>query len=95
MLCYPFFQFIYDNILPMTHFTKRTGYGFIHLMLADYMSWMSMQLSLNYHQNFQIFISTTFITRKSVDGEPSHIPALIKANRIEASYFLAYVAKYG
>ena len=26
-------------------------------------------------------------TRKSVDGEPSHIPALIKANRIEASYF--------
>ena len=34
-------------------------------------------------------------TRKSVDGEPSHIPALIKANRIEASYFLAYVAKYG
>ena len=35
------------------------------------------------------------ITRKSVDGEPSHIPALIKANRIEASYFLAYVAKYG
>ena len=30
------------------------------------------------------------ITRKSVDGEPSHIPALIKANRIEASYFLAY-----
>ena len=27
------------------------------------------------------------ITRKSVDGEPSHIPALIKANRIEASYF--------
>ena len=27
-------------------------------------------------------------TRKSVDGEPSHIPALIKANRIEASYFL-------
>ena len=34
------------------------------------------------------------ITRKSVDGEPSHIPALIKANRIEASYFLAYVAKY-
>ena len=43
-------------------------------------------------------ISTTnqyFKTRKSVDGEPSHIPALIKANRIEASYFLAYVAKYG
>ena len=35
------------------------------------------------------------LTRKSVDGEPSHIPALIKANRIEASYFLAYVAKYG
>ena len=35
------------------------------------------------------------VTRKSVDGEPSHIPALIKANRIEASYFLAYVAKYG
>ena len=35
------------------------------------------------------------ITRKSVDGEPSHIPALIKTNRIEASYFLAYVAKYG
>ena len=34
-------------------------------------------------------------TRKSVDGEPSHIPALIKANRIEASYFLAYIAKYG
>ena len=34
-------------------------------------------------------------TRKSVDGEPSHIPALIKANRIEASYFLGYVAKYG
>ena len=34
-------------------------------------------------------------TRKSVDGEPSHIPALIKANRIEASYFLEYVAKYG
>ena len=25
-------------------------------------------------------------TRKSVDGEPSHIPALNKANRIEASY---------
>ena len=39
--------------------------------------------------------SITYITRKSVDGEPSHIPALIKANRIEASYFLAYVAKYG
>ena len=34
-------------------------------------------------------------TRKSVDGDPSHIPALIKANRIEASYFLPYVAKYG
>ena len=30
----------------------------------------------------------TISTRKSVDGEPSHIPALIKANRIEASYFL-------
>ena len=38
---------------------------------------------------------TNIKTRKSVDGEPSHIPALIKANRIEASYFLAYVAKYG
>ena len=38
---------------------------------------------------------TTMNTRKSVDGEPSHIPALIKTNRIEASYFLAYVAKYG
>ena len=38
---------------------------------------------------------TIKLTRKSVDGEPSHIPALIKANRIEASYFLAYVAKYG
>ena len=43
---------------------------------------------------FSIFKSKC-LTRKSVDGEPSHIPALIKANRIEASYFLAYVAKYG
>ena len=40
-------------------------------------------------------VRTQTLTRKSVDGEPSHIPALIKANRIEASYFLAYVAKYG
>ena len=32
-------------------------------------------------------------TRKSVDGEPSHIPALIKANRIEASYFLSSYEK--
>ena len=41
------------------------------------------------------FENSLMNTRKSVDGEPSHIPALIKANRIEASYFLAYVAKYG
>ena len=45
------------------------------------------------YSGFQSSMHT--ITRKSVDGEPSHIPALIKANRIEASYFLAYVAKYG
>ena len=46
---------------------------------------------MNY-KNLPLMLSKT---RKSVDGEPSHIPALIKANRIEASYFLAYVAKYG
>ena len=44
---------------------------------------------------YQYFFPLQTRTRKSVDGEPSHIPALIKANRIEASYFLAYVAKYG
>ena len=44
---------------------------------------------------YRIVIASLKLTRKSVDGEPSHIPALIKANRIEASYFLAYVAKYG
>ena len=34
-------------------------------------------------------------TRKSVDGsgEPSHIPALIKANRIEASYLFPVTRK--
>ena len=32
-------------------------------------------------------VTILYKTRKSVDGEPSHIPALIKANRIEASYF--------
>ena len=45
----------------------------------------------NQEIHYVIQIYSTNKTRKSVDGEPSHIPALIKANRIEASYFLAYV----
>ena len=47
------------------------------------------------YYNIYMCVKRHVITRKSVDGEPSHIPALIKANRIEASYFLGYVAKYG
>ena len=53
-MSYLFFQFIYDNTLTTTHFTKWTGYGFIHFKLANYMymSWMSIQQSLKYHPNF-------------------------------------------
>ena len=47
------------------------------------------------YSDYLVILILIINTRKSVDGEPSHIPALIKANRIEASYFLAYVAKYG
>ena len=51
--------------------------------------------SYGYSNQLSLHLQSQCQTRKSVDGEPSHIPALIKANRIEASYFLAYVAKYG
>ena len=76
--------------------TKVETTGIVYISQQASMK-ITVYLFCNCKMQFLIFM-TMYIykeTRKSVDGEPSHIPALIKANRIEASYFLAYVAKYG